>query len=203
MSELKPCPFCLNEVKTLDFNTGKPIQVTHKGTDTCPFGTDFHTGYATWQSRPIEDELRAANEKLKKVNEGLRNWGNKLEGALAAGAARAIKDIEDTEDIALAKEARKEETVSLEKLKVQKALVDKVYKENKAWRAACPSLSMGKRFESSYKDKIDAMKIKLDKAKEALFLASRHDKVSGLPCTKIAKICLRALKKIKENADES
>ena len=39
-------------------------------------------------------------------------------------------------------------------------------KENKAWRAACPSLSVGKRFEYSYKEKISALETENKRLKE-------------------------------------
>ena len=53
---------------------------------------------------------------------------------------------------------------------------ERLEKENRAWRAACPSLSMGKRFESSYKEKIGALQTTLEKAKETLkFYANLKD----------------------------
>ena len=40
--------------------------------------------------------------------------------------------------------------------------------------------------------------IKLNIAKEALFLASRHTRLRGEPCSKVVEICIKALKDIEE-----
>lgn len=61
MSELKPCPFCGGEAKTRGIG---PNQVPYFGCGKC--GCWF-LAVGTWNSRPVEDALRADIEEARKV----------------------------------------------------------------------------------------------------------------------------------------
>lgn len=61
MSELKPCPFCGESVFQLD-----EFQMSHMLNPACLL--NCHTAYIDmWNTRPIEEKLRAENERLNKV----------------------------------------------------------------------------------------------------------------------------------------
>ena len=70
MSELKPCPFCGKALSLFgnDVRNGKLVEVfihpyeVDDGWDRCPL-TSLVFDLERWQSRPIEDELRAELEK--------------------------------------------------------------------------------------------------------------------------------------------
>ena len=69
MSELKPCPFCGEEILWNVYPDGE-IQ-GHCTTKGCQlFFTDFiGMELSVWNSRPIEDALRAENERLRQALE--------------------------------------------------------------------------------------------------------------------------------------
>ena len=75
--ELKPCPFCgKNHLWTYSVSYAPEglrfvkCAKDPQEDDGCVDGVSL----STWQKRPIEDALRAENEKLKEALKLLRNW---------------------------------------------------------------------------------------------------------------------------------
>jgi len=73
MSELKPCPFCGEEIYSEFYSHRAEEFDGHCTNKKCVlYGKEllfFNT--ARWNSRPIEDQLRAENEKLRKILENI------------------------------------------------------------------------------------------------------------------------------------
>jgi len=85
--ELKPCPFCENYISP---------KLTLRGCSNieCFMYENDGVSFAQWNTRPIEDKLRAENERLKFIvkirSEALNEFQDKLEKA--KGANRAAKE---------------------------------------------------------------------------------------------------------------
>ena len=75
MSELKPCPFCGGEARLV--NCGSPMVVCLHG---CCQIVDDKNSVEHWNTRPIEDELRAElaskDEQIEKLEDALHKISN-------------------------------------------------------------------------------------------------------------------------------
>ena len=70
MCELKPCPFCgKNELRQL--GVLKKVQCIN---ESCDHAFKNPMLPIAWQTRPIEDAIRAENERLREAVGLLRNW---------------------------------------------------------------------------------------------------------------------------------
>ena len=87
MSELKPCPFCGGEARLV--NCGSPMVVCLHG---CCQIVDDKNSVEHWNTRPIEDELRA---EIARLQEKLHDEMSQLEIATDLGNKRwlALNDI--------------------------------------------------------------------------------------------------------------
>jgi hypothetical protein len=69
MSELKPCPFCGEEIYSEFYSHRTEEFDGHCTNKKCVlYGKDFlFFNTSKWNSRPIEDQLRAENERLREA----------------------------------------------------------------------------------------------------------------------------------------
>lgn len=71
MEELKPCPFCNRKVSikkvSIPFDAVGSAKIAQ-----CECGVFLN--HTRWNTRPIEDQLRAENERLREAMGLLQNW---------------------------------------------------------------------------------------------------------------------------------
>lgn len=92
MSELKPCPFCGEEIYSEFYSHRAEEFDGHCTNKKCVlYGKDFlFFNTSKWNSRPIEDQLRADNERLR---EALREIVDKGYTGASYVAQQALKGV--------------------------------------------------------------------------------------------------------------
>ena len=86
MSELKLCCSCGN--KGLLINDGEDVVCINIK---CHFWNEF-IPYSTWQSRPIEDQLKAENERLREALKYIVDRGYTGASYIAQQALNEVKE---------------------------------------------------------------------------------------------------------------
>ena len=102
MSELKPCPFCGEEIYSEFYSHRAEEFDGHCTNKKCVlYGKEllfFNT--ARWNSRPIEDQLRAENERLREALQKIKNWcciddDGGTETIIIEFAQQALKEVKE------------------------------------------------------------------------------------------------------------